>query len=353
MNQPSFLLYGANGYTGQLIIPNAIKKGLSVILAGRTESKIKPLAEQYNLPYRVFGLDNAKAVQEHIKDVKVVLHCAGPFAYTAKPMMEACIEMGVHYLDITGEIAVFEQAHDFDAVAKAKGVMVMSGTGFDVVPTDCMSAFLKKQMPDATHLELAFAYKGGGISRGTAITSIEGLGEAGKIRKNGVITDVPVAHKIKEIKFGDEFRSTGVTIPWGDVSTAFYTTGIPNIEVFLGMKASQVKNIKHSRNLGWLLKWRPIKNYLIKKIKQRPAGPDENRRETGVSFVRGEVTNKAGEKISAYLKTPEGYKLTVFMALHITEKVLNDNFKTGFQTPALAYGADLILEMDGVKRNLE
>jgi short subunit dehydrogenase-like uncharacterized protein len=353
MNQPSFLLYGANGYTGQLIIPQAIKKGISIILGGRTESKIKPLAEQYSLPYRVFDLEDAATVQENIKDVKVVLHCAGPFMYTAKPMMTACLEMGVHYLDITGEIAVFEMAHDFDAQAKAKGIMMMSGTGFDIVPTDCMSAFLKSEMPDATHLELAFAYKGGGISRGTAITSIESLGEEGKIRKDGVLKSVPVGHKIKEIKFGDAFRSTGVTIPWGDVSTAFYSTGIPNTEVFLGMKASQIKNIKRSQYLGWLLKLRPVKNFLIKQIKKRPAGPNENRRETGTAFIRGEVTNAKGEKKSAYMKTPEGYKLTAFMALNITEKVLNDDFKIGFQTPSLAYGMDLVLEMDGTERFLE
>lgn len=350
MKNQSFLLYGANGYTAQLIIPQAIDKGLNIILAGRTESKIKPLAEKYNLPHRIFGLDDAAIIQENIKDVKVVLHCAGPFMFTAQPMMEACLATQTHYLDITGEITVFEMAHDFDEQAKAKNIMVMSGTGFDIVPTDCMSAYLKTQMPDATHLELGFSYKGGGISQGTAITSIENIEKPGMIRKDGKLTEVPSAYKTKTLHFGDEFKSNGVTIPWGDVSTAYYTTGIPNIQVFLGVKKSMLKNMQRARYLGWLLKMRPVKNYLINQIKKRPAGPDEKRRETGISFVKGTVTNAKGEHKSAYLRTPEGYKLTAYFALSISEKVLNDNFKIGFQTPALAYGADLVLEMNGVDR---
>jgi len=350
MKEQSFLLYGANGYTAQVIIPKAIEKGLNIILAGRTEEKIKPLAEKFNLPFRIFGLDDASIIQKNIKDVKVVLHCAGPFMYTARPMMENCLATQTHYLDITGEISVFEMAHDFDAAAKTNKIMLMSGTGFDIVPTDCMSAYLKKQLPDATHLELGFSYKGGGISRGTAITSIENLGKPGMIRKDGKLVDVPAAYKTKPLIFGDEFKSNGVTIPWGDVSTAYYTTGIPNIEVYLGLKKSAIKNIKRSKYLGWLLGMRPVKNLIISQIKKRPAGPNEKRRETGTSFVRGTVTNAAGQQKSAYLRTPEGYKLTAYYALSITEKVLNGNFKTGFQTPAMAYGADLVLEMEGVER---
>ncbi len=350
MKETSFLLYGANGYTAKLIIPQAIAKGITPILAGRTEAKIKAIAEEYNLPYRIFGLDDAAEIQENLKDIPVVLHCAGPFIYTARPMMEACLATKTHYLDITGEIDVFEMAHDFDASAKSKNIMLMSGTGFDVVPTDCLAAYLKSLLPDAQFLELGFSYKGGGISRGTAITSIENLGKPGKIRKDGKIISVPPAYRTKPLKFGTEFSSNGVTIPWGDVSTAFYTTGIPNIEVYLGLKKSQVTNIKRSRYLGWLLGMRPIKNFLISQVKKRPAGPNEKRRETGVSYICGSVFDADGKQKSAYLRTPEGYKLTAFMALNITEKVLNGNYKTGFQTPAMAYGADLVLEMDGVER---
>ena len=172
-----FLLYGANGYTGQLITRYSKEYGLTPILAGRTESKIKPLADTYNLDYKIFSLDNQSDVDAALSDVKIVLHAAGPFMHTAQPMIEACLRNGVHYLDITGEIGVFEMAHRYDKQAGEKGIVIMPGVGFDVVPTDCMAVYLKNKMPDATHLKLAFGNVGGGWSQGTATTMVEGLGE--------------------------------------------------------------------------------------------------------------------------------------------------------------------------------
>ena len=111
MNPPatsSFLLYGANGYTAKLILDQATSFGLTPVLAGRSAAKLKLLAEQYSLTYRVADLNDAVALDAMLLDVTVVLHCAGPFSKTAAPMQQVCLRMGVHYLDITGEIDVFE-----------------------------------------------------------------------------------------------------------------------------------------------------------------------------------------------------------------------------------------------------
>ena len=66
-------------------------------------------------------------------------------------------------------------------------MMLMPGVGFDVVPTDCLAMYLKNQMPDATHLKIAFHPKGGSISHGTAMSAAERLGEGGAVRENGII----------------------------------------------------------------------------------------------------------------------------------------------------------------------
>ncbi|HEX8637898.1 MAG TPA: saccharopine dehydrogenase NADP-binding domain-containing protein [Pyrinomonadaceae bacterium] len=342
----NFLIYGANGYTGELIAREAAKRGLKPILAGRSHAKIQPLAKELNLTARSFSLEDKKSLEYSLKEVDFVLHCAGPFSLTARPMVEACLRLGKHYLDITGEIAVFEQMARLDEKAKAAGVMIMPGTGFDVVPSDCLARHLKNRLPSASRLTLAF-YGLGKISHGTQATMTMNARAGGAIRRDGKITRVRAAYKTREIDFGETIK-TGVTIPWGDVSTAFYSTGIPNIEVYTVIPEANLKMLKLSRYIGWLLAAKPVQNYLQKQI---PAGgPDENQRAKGKTYLWGEASDDEGNKAESRLFGMEGYTMTTLTALKIAEKILGGDFRAGFQTPAKCYGADLILEIEGVKR---
>lgn len=341
MEKP-FLIYGANGYTGELIAREAAGRGLKPILGGRSQAKVEPLAKELDLISRTFSLEDKKSLEYTLKEVEFVLHCAGPFSLTSKPMVEACLRLGKHYLDITGEIAVFEAMARRDERAKEAEIMIMPGVGFDVVPSDCLALHLKNLLPSATHLTLAF-YGMGKISHGTQATMTMNVGRGGAVRKDGKIVNVPAAYKTREINFGD-FTKTGVTIPWGDVSTAYYSTGIPNVEVYTILPEANLRMLKMSRYIGWLLATKPVQNYLQKQI---PAGgPNEAERAKGKTFLWGEAKDVQGNRIEARLQAPEGYTLTALTAVNIAEKVLAGNLKTGFQTPAMAYGADLILETD-------
>ncbi|HEY0428840.1 MAG TPA: saccharopine dehydrogenase NADP-binding domain-containing protein [Pyrinomonadaceae bacterium] len=342
----NFLIYGANGYTGELITRFAAERGLKPILAGRNRAKVEELAKKYDFDFRVFGLDETQKLDAALQEVELVLHCAGPFSLTSRPMAEACLRNKRHYLDITGEIAVFETMARLDKRAKDAGIMIMPGVGFDVVPSDCLARHLKDRLPSATNLTLAF-YGMGRISHGTQATMTMNVGKGGAIRKNGEITSVPAAYKTQKIDFG-EVQKTGVTIPWGDVSTAFYSTGIPNIEVFTVMPASNLKMLKLSRYIGWLLATKPAQNYLQKQI---PAGgPSDEERAKGKTYLWGEASDESGKKVESRQQGPEGYTLTALTALKISEKILDGEFCAGFQTPAKCYGADLILEIEGVSR---
>ena len=342
----TFLIYGANGYTGELIARFSAERGLKPILAGRNEAKISELAAKYGFEYSVFSLDETAKLDAALNEVDMVLHCAGPFSITSLPMVKACLRNRKHYTDITGEISVFETCAAMDEKAKEAGVMVMPGVGFDVVPSDSLARHLKDRLPTATHLSLAF-YGMGRISHGTQATMTMNVGKGGAIRKDGKITSVPAAWKTREIDFG-EVTKTGVTIPWGDVSTAFYSTGIPNIEVFTIVPPSNLKMMKMSRYLGWLLATGPVQSYLQKKI---PAGgPSDAEREKGRTLLWGEASDAEGNKVESRLQGPEGYTVTAIAALNIAEKIMAGNFTPGYQTPAKAYGADLILEIEGTSR---
>ena len=345
--EKSFLIYGANGYTGELITRYAAERGMKPILAGRNEAAVRKLAEKHGLDHRVFSLDETAKLDAALSEVDLVLNCAGPFSITARPMVEACIRNKRHYTDITGEISVFEACAAMNKKAKAAGVMVMPGVGFDVVPSDCLAKHLKDRLPTATHLSLAF-YGMGRISHGTQATMTMNVGRGGAIRENGKITPVPAAWKTRKIDFGEGVVKTGVTIPWGDVSTAFYSTGIPNIEVFTVAPASAVKMMKLSRYLGWLLATGPVQKYLQSKIP--PGGPSDEERAKGNTLLWGEARDAEGNRVEARQQGPEGYTTTALAALNIAEKILEGNYSPGFQTPAKAYGADLVLEIEGVFR---
>ncbi len=343
----NFLIYGANGYTGELIAREAVKRGLKPILAGRSRNKVEPLAKELNLTCRTFALEDKKSLEYTLKEVDFVIHCAGPFSLTSAQMGEACLRLQKHYLDITGEIAVFEALAARDEAAKKAGIMIMPGVGFDVVPSDCLALHLKNRLPTATDLSLAF-YGLGKISHGTQATMTLNIGKGGAIRENGEIKSVPAAYKTREIDFG-EVRKTGVTIPWGDVSTAFYTTGIPNIEVFTVVPEPQLKLLKLSRYFGWLLATKPLQNFLQKQIPE--GGPNAEERAKGKTYLWGKASDNEGNSVESRQTCPEGYTTTYLTALKIAKKILDGNFAAGFQTPAKAYGADLILEIEGVTRS--
>ncbi len=351
MQNNRFLLYGANGYTGRLIARMAKEYGLHPILAGRNAKALQEMSVELGYDYRVFDLSDKTALEQALLDVSVVLHVAGPFQFTARKMIAACLATHTHYLDITGEISVFESARAYDTHAKEMGVMIMPGVGFDVVPTDCTALFLKNQLPDATHLVLAFAMLGGKLSHGTAMTMAGNLGEGGVVRENGQIVHKPLGHKSAWIDFGVK-KMFVMTIPWGDISTAYTTTGIPNIETYAGSSPKTFSLLKWQFLYNWLLKTSFMRDLARQRINKQPAGPSDEMRAKAKSLVWGQVTNATGKTSTVRMECPEGYTLTAMSSLLITQKVLSDRYSIGYQTPAGAYGADLIMEIPGVKREL-
>lgn len=263
-------------------------------------------------------------------------------------MAEACLATKTHYTDITGEYEVFEGLAGMHDAALKAGIMIMPGTGFDVVPSDCLAAHLKSRLPSATHLQLGFTMTSAGSSRGTKKTSIEGLGYGSRVRKAGVLTRIPYG-KTLTIDFGD-LQAKTLCIPWGDIATAWRSTGIPNIEVYMGATETMIRSARMSNYLGWLMRLRPVQDYLKRQLDKRSPGPSAKKREQGKSYLWGQVKNASGETRTSRLTTPSGYTLTALTAVSIAQKILGGNLKTGYQTPSMAYGPDLILETQGTQR---
>ncbi len=348
-NSSLIVVYGSYGYTGKLIVNECKSKNLEVVLAGRNEQSLKKQSEQSGYPYKVVASDDLAGLKKLLEPAAIVIHCGGPFRHTAKAMSEACLATGTHYTDITGEYQVFESLPLLDQQAKEKNLTIMPGVGFDVVPSDCLALHLKNRLPSATHLQLAFTMSKGGLSRGTKKSMTEGLGDGCFIRQNGKLVSIPMGSKSMEIDFGS-FKTLTLCIPWGDISTAWRSTGIPNIEVYTGATASMISNAKRSNYLNWLLRMRWVKKFMLKKIDKQPAGPSDEKLHGGRSYLWGKTWDDSGKECVSRLETISGYLLTAKTAVLISEKILSGNFKAGYQTPSMAYGADLVFEIETTKR---
>jgi short subunit dehydrogenase-like uncharacterized protein len=337
----SFLIYGANGYTGELIAREAVRRGLRPIIAGRSADKIEPLARELGLEWRAFAL-----TAPNLDGVDAVLHCAGPFVHTSAPMVRACLDAGVHYLDITGEIAVFESIMAMNDLAVQRGVTLIPGVGFDVVPTDCLAAMLAAKLPTATELELAFYSPKAELSRGTLKTMIESIGEGGAIRRDGKIVRVPPAYATREIPFSLGPRMA-MTIPWGDVSTAFHSTGIPNIRVYTGASPKSIARMRRIRSFLPLLGIKPVKR-LLQSFANRRSGPSETKRAAGRTYLWGRAAGGTNE-VTMTMTTPEGYAFTVMSALAAVERLLTSPRRPGSFTPSRFFGAEFVTAIEGVE----
>lgn len=342
-----WMIYGATGYTGRLIAAKALELGERPTLAGRNPDKVRAMAEALDLPWAAFSVDDTDAVQAALKDQALVLSVAGPFSATAEKMMNACIETGTHYLDVTGEIAVFELAAGLGQKAEAAGVTLLPGVGFDVVPSDCLAAHTAARASQPVSLRIAI--KGlGGPSQGTAKTAVEALGSGTLARKNGTITSFR-AGKLQrnfDLGVGDE---PFLGVSWGDVSTAYYSTGIGDIEVYFP-NAGPVKSMTAmSRFFGPVMASGMVKNFLKKQIEKMPAGPTDAERERDTSILLAEVTDADGSTYRSLLETPNGYTLTAESAVECVLKKLEGVGAAGFQTPSLAFGADFATTLESTR----
>jgi len=354
------MIYGATGYTGRLVAEEAVEAGVWPVLAGRDAGKLGALADSFSrgagresrstpLETRAFGLGDPVRMAAALRDIDVVLHCAGPFSRTALPMFEVCLRTGTHYVDITGEISVCEALAARDAEAREAGIMALPAGGFDVVPSDCLIADLAARHPGGRIVRLGLLVRSG-ASRGTLKTALEGV-SAMRIRRDGRITRVGAGSMRHEFDFGRGPAAALVT-PLADVSTAWWSTGIENIEAYYRAGRRLPQLMRLSRWFGWLLAGRTARALLGRWIDRGPEGPSDAERRTSEGILVAEIEDAQGRRASARLRVPDPYGFTAKTLVAIGVRVLSGDFQTGYQTPSSAYGADFVRQFDGVEWEL-
>ena len=338
------LVYGAYGFTGERIVREALERELDIVVAGRNGTKTRGLGIELGVESRVFTPEEATA---ELEDIDVLVNCAGPFAQTYEDLVEACLDAGTSYLDINGELAVFEAIAERDRDAEQAGIFLLSGAGFEVVATDCLACHLHDRLPDATHLQLGVDAEIT-VSGGTFASLVEHAGTGGRVRREGVIEEESVAARSRQINFGSGPRHA-VTAPLGDVSTAYYTTGIENVETYVALPERVAQTLRVTEPLSSLAGITPVKEGLQYLGYSVASSPSERERERDRAFIWGEARTD-DETVASRLVTPEPYTLTIDAVTTALERLeAMDSHPTGFETPAVVFDAEFVLELDGVE----
>ena len=342
------LLYGSYGYTGSLVAETAVDRGLEPVLAGRRSEPLETQATEFGLDHQTFSLEHPTVVEDQVSDADTVLNCAGPFSATARPLIDACIETGTDYLDIAGRYDVLEATAQRDREATDSDITILPAVGFDVVPTNCLASYLAERVDDPTRLRLAIDGLGT-FSPGTLKSILEQADDPGVVREDGRLRSVPLAWKSREFTFEGEAKSA-VTVPWGEVSTAYHATGVPNVETYATVPEYAQTAMKRARGISQILGWEPVQSVMQAAVDAVIEGPTAAERARSISRIAAEVEGAGGDTAAAGLRTPDTYELTAETAVDAAGRVLDGDVDAGFHTPSEAFGADYVLDFSGVER---
>lgn len=329
----SLLIYGVTGYTGHLIIKEALAKGIAFTIAGRNAEKIQSLAVEFNLPSLSFGLDDQAVIIRNIRPFSLVLNVAGPYSYTTKPMAEACLEAGVHYVDLCGELDLLDWFHSQHDRALEKKVALVGGAGFNHTPTNCVAGKLHEFMPDATHLELAVHLGGGSISHGTMSSMILLLGESGTFRKNGILQSEPLGKKRQTIDFGVGIKNC-ISIPWGDINASWYSTKISNIRTYTSASFLAWLLLKGQFLLNPVLRSTWFRKQLQHWADRKFTGPSHSEIKLIKTRIYGKVWNDSGQEKELLVECAESYIFSARSAIKIVQRMMENPGICGYKTPA-------------------
>jgi short subunit dehydrogenase-like uncharacterized protein len=344
--KPSWLLYGATGYTGSLIAETAKARGLEPVLAGRSVEKLKALSERLGLKYRVFSMEDRAATDKGMMGIKLVLNCAGPFTQTSVPIAQAAIRNGVHYLDIAGEVHAIRALHRIDERAREDDVMMLPGVAFGCMPSEALLSYIKTQRPGLVRAQFATAVDGG-ASKGTIATTFECLQMPGFTRdRNQLVAAKPGESKLM-VDFGPGGKRTCMTNPWrGDLFTAGFGPQIQHVEAYTSYPwyvGDLFRKPEIAQGKGWLGK---IVNFALSKM---AAGPSAKQRAKNKSYVWAEGIDEDGRKAGGLIVGPDAYDFTALCSLYAVDLVLSGKYKGGFTTCGELFGANPLQHIAGLK----
>jgi short subunit dehydrogenase-like uncharacterized protein len=342
------MIYGANGFTGRLIAEAAVRRGHRPILSGRSAEKLAPIAKRLDLDMVLVGLQEEGRLKNTLEEVDLVLNAAGPFVHTALPIIRACLETRTSYMDISGEVMVLEEIFTLDQQARERGIAIIPGVGFNVLASDCLVRYAAEKVESPTDLEIATLWATGGMSPGSTRTMYENFPLGTLARREGQLVRKNVRNKRRQQRFLDGVYPI-LPVAIGDLTTAYQTTQIPNITTYTAFTEQTVDGYSRMEPiLRRLFRFEFVRRMASKNVKKASSFSGDHLKGRNPSQVWVLVHNEDGQEHQAWLETVDSYLFTAEASVLSIEKLLSKKL-VGVSTPALAFGADFVLEIPGTK----
>jgi len=345
MTEVKWMIYGATGETGSMIAEEAVRQGQRPILAGRSASKLAPLAQRLGLDWVACDLNEPDQLAQVVATVGVVLNVAGPFMISAPSLVRACLDAGVHYLDIAGEIPVLQYLFSQDQAARQRGIALIGSVGFGSVATNGLARYVADQLPDATSLEVAARASNRLSSVGATISTLRGLARGGNVYRNGRLIPFRLGKGLKTLRFPDGPIDI-MPAPTGDLLEAYHATNIPNVTAYIPFQRGIAPFLPL---IQIALSFRPLRQRLEAIVEKRGAKQTAGQEQTPkTSYTWARATAADGRQVEAWLELGEGYQFTAASSVQAVMRVLRDQ-PVGALTPAQAFGWDFVLGIEGVQ----
>jgi len=340
----TWMLYGAYGMTGRLILDEALRRGHRPTLAGRDAAKLQELQRLTGLDTAPLALERGAELRTALSRVGCVVLAAGPYDVTGPLMRGACLEARCSYLDVNAAVDDFCQALACDEAARAAGVAVIPGVGYGVVFGECLAVQTARRVSDATSLRLSLATETDGRSRAATLTSAGALARGGLDVHDGELRNRPIAFSTWLAPDSQRSATRFAAMPMAELVAAHRSTGVPNIVAGIPMSRAAAAFVRATG--PW-----------IGKVIARTAARRSGRAGTPLSGAAiaalrsrmwAEARNDHGQTAAAMLETGEGYRAAAAAAVRAVES-LRQTPRIGALTPAQAFGADFVLGVPGTQ----
>ena len=333
-------ILGATGYTGRLCAHEAVRAGLQVRLAGRRREALEALASRTGADaVTVADTADERSLVALAESSDVLLSTVGPYAVLGKPVVEAALRGGCHYLDVTGEVEFLRWVYAHDALARGAGLTFLPGVGFDGVPGDLLAALAAERL-DGRVLEARVAYAMRNVrpSRGTARTMLGAL----QTTSRQPLWQAPFPPPVG--------RRPALPAPMPEVVTLERSTGATVTQAYLASRLAPLAAPLAAPAGAALraLATTPAWSLVQRAVDLLPEGASAESRARSEALVVAEVRSATGSA-TAWARLRDIYGVTATIAVAYAQRLLAGDLPRGVLTPSQAAPAETIFKAAGAE----
>ena len=243
----NWMVYGANGCMGTKIVEEALIRGESPILAGRS-GHVVTWAREKRLPCRIFDLHTVQEILPFLQDIQVFVDCAGPYAVKSSAILIACARKKVHYIDLTLEYSWSQRVFSFSSLYEEAGCWAVTGVSSYALLAEYLAGYLKGKLPNATSLVLTYTGSSFSLTKGCLLSYLSILSCGQKTRSNNQISTQWFSSSYKGEEWGPPTRPTmgsvARRVPLIDLITVWVVTRIPFISTFVSFPPRDIRMVR-------------------------------------------------------------------------------------------------------------